>query len=350
MTVEQIYSESKFLIRPPRDPKPSKEVALARKVVSLVMKTIHTLPHDTSKQAEAQADSGKLNQLVQSALDSFKIQQKAFKPAADEELIFDNQLQVDLRQESTHLKEKFLNCFLQNWRSNDSESIRNILTQFYQLTFALDQEQPFQVSLSKGLLRHLVFNSIGALLFLSNDKMYETLFRDFHTYLIQLNQRLSCRLSPDFECNTHMVQKIGGLPPISTSNSPLVGYRVLHLDDCPIQRKMVKRYLENNGAELCQVSSSFDAIKVLQEEPPFDILLFDIMLGEQDHTGLSLARWLRSTNQENVLTLINVPIIAVTGNADASDIVKYKEYMDGVFKKGQNLQKLLKVMLEQLAS
>ena len=140
------------------------------------------------------------------------------------------------------------------------------------------------------------------------------------------------------------------MPPISISNSPLVGYRVLHLDDCLIQRKMVKRYLENNGAELCQVSSSFDAIKVLQEEPPFDILLFDIMLGEQDHTGLSLARWLRSTNQENVLTLKNVPIIAVTGNADASDIVKYKEYMDGVFKKGQNLQKLIKVMLEQLAS
>jgi DNA-binding response OmpR family regulator len=84
---------------------------------------------------------------------------------------------------------------------------------------------------------------------------------------------------------------------------------VLVVDDEPIVRDVVTRYLERDGHDVSTAASGDEAQAKIAGEGP-DLVLLDIMLpGETD--GLALCRWIRSTS--------DLPVILVTARGDEAD-------------------------------
>ena len=84
---------------------------------------------------------------------------------------------------------------------------------------------------------------------------------------------------------------------------------VLVVDDEPIVRDVVTRYLERDGHRVVTAETGDQARTLIEREPPA-IVLLDIMLpGETD--GLALCRWIRSTSE--------LPVILLTARSDEAD-------------------------------
>jgi DNA-binding response OmpR family regulator len=84
---------------------------------------------------------------------------------------------------------------------------------------------------------------------------------------------------------------------------------VLVVDDEPIVRDVVTRYLERDGHDVSTAASGDEAQAKIAGDGP-DLVLLDIMLpGETD--GLALCRWIRSTS--------DLPVILVTARGDEAD-------------------------------
>jgi DNA-binding response OmpR family regulator len=84
---------------------------------------------------------------------------------------------------------------------------------------------------------------------------------------------------------------------------------VLVVDDEPIVRDVVTRYLERDGHDVVTAASGDEARAKIEGDGP-DLVLLDIMLpGETD--GLALCRWIRSTS--------DLPVILVTARGDEAD-------------------------------
>ena len=70
---------------------------------------------------------------------------------------------------------------------------------------------------------------------------------------------------------------------------------VLVVDDEPIVRDVLTRYLERDGHRVVSAASGDEARTKIEHEAP-DLVVLDIMLpGETD--GLALCRWIRSTSE-----------------------------------------------------
>ena len=97
--------------------------------------------------------------------------------------------------------------------------------------------------------------------------------------------------------------------------SPLVGKRVLVVDDSKVMRTLLARSVEAFGCEAVSVGTAFDMQAILRRGMRFDLILLDWRLPDLD--GLSLARQLRITGNPT-------PIVLVTGDqmseARAGDI------------------------------
>jgi len=84
---------------------------------------------------------------------------------------------------------------------------------------------------------------------------------------------------------------------------------VLVVDDEPIVRDVVTRYLQRDGHAVSTASTGDEAREKIEGDGP-DLVLLDIMLpGETD--GLALCRWIRSTSE--------LPVILVTARGDEAD-------------------------------
>jgi DNA-binding response OmpR family regulator len=84
---------------------------------------------------------------------------------------------------------------------------------------------------------------------------------------------------------------------------------VLVVDDEPIVRDVVQRYLQRDGHDVSTAASGDEARAKIECDGP-DLVLLDIMLpGETD--GLALCRWIRSTS--------DLPVILVTARSDEAD-------------------------------
>jgi DNA-binding response OmpR family regulator len=83
---------------------------------------------------------------------------------------------------------------------------------------------------------------------------------------------------------------------------------VLVVDDEPIVRDVVARYLERDGHRTLQAASGDEARCLLEREPPALVVL-DVMLPGLN--GLELCRWLRSRS--------DVPIVMLTALGEEAD-------------------------------
>jgi DNA-binding response OmpR family regulator len=94
---------------------------------------------------------------------------------------------------------------------------------------------------------------------------------------------------------------------ISATENPGVS-TVLVVDDEPIVRDVVVRYLERDGYRTLQAASGDEARDMLEREPPALVVL-DVML--PGLSGLELCRWIRSRS--------DVPIVMLTALGDETD-------------------------------
>jgi DNA-binding response OmpR family regulator len=84
---------------------------------------------------------------------------------------------------------------------------------------------------------------------------------------------------------------------------------VLVVDDEPIVRDVVRRYLERDGHQVVAAGDGDEARGLIERERP-SLVLLDVMLpGETD--GLALCRWIRSTSE--------LPVILLTARGDEAD-------------------------------
>jgi two-component system, OmpR family, response regulator ResD len=84
---------------------------------------------------------------------------------------------------------------------------------------------------------------------------------------------------------------------------------VLVVDDEPIVRDVVARYLERDGHTILTADTGDEARGVIEGEAP-SLVVLDVMLpGETD--GLALCRWIRATS--------DLPVILLTARGDEAD-------------------------------
>jgi len=83
---------------------------------------------------------------------------------------------------------------------------------------------------------------------------------------------------------------------------------VLVVDDEPIVRDVVVRYLERAGYRTLEAEDGDRARELLEQESP-NLVVLDLMLPGTD--GLALCRWIRSTSQ--------LPVIMLTARGEEAD-------------------------------
>ena len=83
---------------------------------------------------------------------------------------------------------------------------------------------------------------------------------------------------------------------------------ILVVDDEPIVREVVVRYLERDGFRTVEASTGDEAQRLLEREPPALIVL-DVMLPGID--GFELCRWIRSRS--------DLPILMLTARGEEAD-------------------------------
>jgi DNA-binding response OmpR family regulator len=83
---------------------------------------------------------------------------------------------------------------------------------------------------------------------------------------------------------------------------------VLVVDDEPIVREVVVRYLEREGYRTLEAADGDAARDAVARTPP-DLVVLDVMLPGTD--GLELCRWIRSTSQ--------LPVIMLTARGEEAD-------------------------------
>jgi DNA-binding response OmpR family regulator len=96
------------------------------------------------------------------------------------------------------------------------------------------------------------------------------------------------------------------MQPSSTHNRAVS--TILVVDDEPIVREVVVRYLERDGFRTLEASSGDEAQHLLEREPPALIVL-DVMLPGID--GFELCRWIRSRS--------DLPILMLTARGEEAD-------------------------------
>ena len=83
---------------------------------------------------------------------------------------------------------------------------------------------------------------------------------------------------------------------------------VLVVDDEPIVRSVVVRYLERDGYETLEASDGIAARELIESSQP-DLVVLDVMLPGVD--GLELCRWIRSSSER--------PVIMLTARGEEAD-------------------------------
>lgn len=128
----------------------------------------------------------------------------------------------------------------------------------------------------------------------------------------------------------------------------LRGIRVLAAEDNSLNSEILKFILEDMGIKVNLVENGELAVKAFQESRPgeYAMILMDIMMPVMD--GYEASRIIRNMKRPDAA---KIPIIALTANAFAEDIVRSSEAgMDAHITKPIDENKLKECMLRLLAS
>jgi len=83
---------------------------------------------------------------------------------------------------------------------------------------------------------------------------------------------------------------------------------VLIVDDEPIVRDVVVRYLQRDGFDTLEAADGDEAREIIEQARP-DLVVLDVMIPGTD--GLSLCRWIRESG--------NLPVVMLTARGEAAD-------------------------------
>jgi signal transduction histidine kinase/CheY-like chemotaxis protein len=122
-----------------------------------------------------------------------------------------------------------------------------------------------------------------------------------------------------FSFSARFSKRVSGVPPVPTHTGPLPkparALDVLVADDNPINRLVLRRYLEIEGHRPTLVTNGREALAA-SRLGRFDVVLMDIQMQEMD--GLETARAIREFEHERGKGE-HLPLVAVTAHAMAGD-------------------------------
>ncbi|WP_417451815.1 ATP-binding protein [Kordiimonas sp.] len=122
-------------------------------------------------------------------------------------------------------------------------------------------------------------------------------------------------------------------------------WRVLVAEDHPVNQTLIEKLLESRGHEALIVANGQEAVRAMQVDGPFDIVLMDISMPVMD--GLEATALIRSLVGKPGLT----PIIALTAHAlDGDREIFLEAGMDGYHSKPLDAPKLFETMARTIAA
>jgi two-component system, sensor histidine kinase and response regulator len=135
-------------------------------------------------------------------------------------------------------------------------------------------------------------------------------------------------------------------PPLSNSKAEISKYRILVIDDHPINQKVVQTMLNIFGYEVEIASNGQEGVDAIKQNR-FDLVLMDVQMPIMD--GLEATRMIRSLNNESFGSKSQIPIIAITANAMVGDDRKCLDAgMNDYLAKPLQKHELLRVLAQWL--
>ncbi|CAM2010166.1 ATP-binding protein [Acanthopleuribacter pedis] len=92
------------------------------------------------------------------------------------------------------------------------------------------------------------------------------------------------------------------------------GYRLLIVDDDPVNRRVLANHLLITGYTLREAADGYEALAIIDEEEPFDMVLLDVMMPRL--TGYQVCRELRTR-----YSLDDLPILFLTAKSREDDLI-----------------------------
>lgn len=105
------------------------------------------------------------------------------------------------------------------------------------------------------------------------------------------------------------------------AEAPVQGKQILLVEDNELNLEIATFFLEEDGAIITPARNGKEAVELFQKNPDkFDLILMDIMMPVMD--GYQAARAIRQLDHQRAG---KIPVIAMTANAFAEDVVKAKK-------------------------
>ncbi len=93
------------------------------------------------------------------------------------------------------------------------------------------------------------------------------------------------------------------------------GFKILIVDDEPINHQVLKKYLSGKGYSITPAMNGEEALRILEENPSFDLVLLDLMMPRM--SGYEVCEKIRETYLPSEL-----PILMITAKNQLQDIVQ----------------------------
>lgn len=106
--------------------------------------------------------------------------------------------------------------------------------------------------------------------------------------------------------------------PIDELEEEREGTRVLMVDDDDVDRKLAVTLLEKSGFEVEEASNGAQAVKILETDSDFDLVILDLQMPKMD--GREVLKDIRSTP-----TTVGLPVLVLTGSEDVETEVELME-------------------------
>ena len=140
----------------------------------------------------------------------------------------------------------------------------------------------------------------------------------FFFTLPKATRELSSNMAPTSISNPNPQIALAGQTSVLTekvSVAPSGSVRILIVDDEPINHTVLQNYLQTDGYLLESAMNGIDALKRIESEPPYDLILLDVMMPRM--SGYDLCKKIRKSYLASEL-----PILMLTAKNQVSDMVR----------------------------